>query len=1181
MAMPGADAATSGGIDIISIGCMYKGPWEKKYWSSSRGKDRYPYPVGYQTAWAHSGSTYKMEILEGPRGPMFMISSDGHSCSGQTPDIAWRKFQKTGCPSLKILQRKRLSCKIDGVQLFGFKNPLVQRLFRELVASSYRMAEQHLETSSSCNGASAMEKDDQCENAGTDSDSEPNLPRPLVEKKKSPRHESIARQSVYQAHPKRPRPDTYNDKPLKPLKLKKMSNKVMVSKSCSTLEEKHEYNELPGASSAAVKLQSVGENLKSIDSSKHLREGVVLVKSDSKFFGTGSPVHTRKKPDRSENTDLRTVRLPVKTGEEDGDSLVPKDCLEINEVQLCVPDTLMQDDPINSASSVWEKSAQIMKEDSTDYGSINSDLVVADSDEEEMGKSNSNTSSGKSEFDSIGPAVAQSMMTLLLPQAIPLLKVFSRKKKEIFSSPKLSLYEVNSEHGNVEMGEKVDSADSAAAPFSTENLDQETMHTQNEDPGSRVSISEHRNSIVPDSFEDDQDGGPMDDYKTSFSETLEADDGNNRCASPSKEAHTKYVEGLCPVSDKARWDTHSCEKHRKHIEASPNPASVDAYGTKLTPTGNTVKGLVADPNAERGAAKIKTFAQVQNMIYARKKVSLEASSENYCGYLSKSVRHGNSGDESTSTMCHAFQFKEANMNSEVASNNVKPIALPNHNQGCTPQTQSKPKSCFFSPPISLQRPQESSYDNSVYGQRSTAEFNCSAFCNQGTNFRDESALKSVELQVCSDKEVYRNVRVNCELEGNVYVVGCYLHPMPVLSVLLSREGNEISICASCGLLAEKERTMFVYRISVEGEMTGCPSFLGYTRVTLPSAEYRPGREIAREKCGSQFTLDGRYLVLLDSFETPYCRKGRTDCVCSTCKLNCFENNAVKIVQVKPGYVSLMAKFKTDDNLRCILVCETNYIIAAGESGSLHVWAMNATWSAETESFVIPANGCNSPGIVELKRIPKCTLVVGLNGCGEFSLWDICNKVIISRFSGPGNSISQFLPISLITRSPAFGNTDLEVQIDAIMAATKVRFSNRTNNHTLLPLQEDIVVWLLVSTDPDSTAQYEHKSGPCQANPARCWRLALLIKNMVILGSQLDRSAATVGASAGKGIMGTHDGLVYSWELSTGTKLGILHHFRGSSVSCIAAAAATDDDSRVAGVVAVGADDGQLLVCLHP
>ncbi|KAL9389208.1 hypothetical protein Peur_017813 [Populus x canadensis] len=52
-----------------------------------------------------------------------ITSTDGYSCSGQIPDIAWQKFQKNCCPHTKTWHGKRFSCKIDGIEVFGFKNP--------------------------------------------------------------------------------------------------------------------------------------------------------------------------------------------------------------------------------------------------------------------------------------------------------------------------------------------------------------------------------------------------------------------------------------------------------------------------------------------------------------------------------------------------------------------------------------------------------------------------------------------------------------------------------------------------------------------------------------------------------------------------------------------------------------------------------------------------------------------------------------------------------------------------------------------------------------------------------------------------------------------------------------------------------------------------------------------------
>ncbi|KAJ1406973.1 FY-rich, C-terminal [Sesbania bispinosa] len=81
------------------------------------GKDRYPYPVGYQVVRAHNGITYKMEIREGVNGPKFLISSDdGSSYSGKTPDFVWEEFQKKGCSRMKIWHGKRLSSKMDGLE---------------------------------------------------------------------------------------------------------------------------------------------------------------------------------------------------------------------------------------------------------------------------------------------------------------------------------------------------------------------------------------------------------------------------------------------------------------------------------------------------------------------------------------------------------------------------------------------------------------------------------------------------------------------------------------------------------------------------------------------------------------------------------------------------------------------------------------------------------------------------------------------------------------------------------------------------------------------------------------------------------------------------------------------------------------------------------------------------------
>ncbi|KAF3603072.1 hypothetical protein F2Q69_00035955 [Brassica cretica] len=70
-------------LKIFFVGVLYSG-----YWSSSRVKDRFPYPVGYKTVRAHNGSTYYMEIEEGAKGPLFLNGAESYSIDSDTSDTS-------------------------------------------------------------------------------------------------------------------------------------------------------------------------------------------------------------------------------------------------------------------------------------------------------------------------------------------------------------------------------------------------------------------------------------------------------------------------------------------------------------------------------------------------------------------------------------------------------------------------------------------------------------------------------------------------------------------------------------------------------------------------------------------------------------------------------------------------------------------------------------------------------------------------------------------------------------------------------------------------------------------------------------------------------------------------------------------------------------------------------------
>lgn len=149
--------------------------------------------------------------------------------------------------------------------------------------------------------------------------------------------------------------------------------------------------------------------------------------------------------------------------------------------------------------------------------------------------------------------------------------------------------------------------------------------------------------------------------------------------------------------------------------------------------------------------------------------------------------------------------------------------------------------------------------------------------------------------------------------------------------------------------------------------------------------------------------------------------------------------------------------------------------------------------------------------------------------------------------------------------------DAKEYISCMDATTK--FLERGETNACLPIEgKDVAIPLLISgnLDPDL---HGHRLTDCQVSKVGWWRQALLVNNTVISETVLDSRAAAVGTSAGHGIIGTCDGYVYMWELSTGIILGNLHYFKGSAVSCIA----TDDSSSGAFAVA---GDCRLRVYLH-
>lgn len=114
--------------------------------------------------------------------------------------------------------------------------------------------------------------------------------------------------------------------------------------------------------------------------------------------------------------------------------------------------------------------------------------------------------------------------------------------------------------------------------------------------------------------------------------------------------------------------------------------------------------------------------------------------------------------------------------------------------------------------------------------------------------------------------------------------------------------------------------------------------------------------------------------------------------------------------------------------------------------------------------------------------------------------DISKRTIVSKFSGSSSSVCDFLPIGMFRwkkDSQVSSGYDVDGHVNRMIA------SDQTSACSVSPFDEDFAMWLLVSADSESDAQHNYMSQDYQSNSAGLWRLALLVKNTVLLGTTLD------------------------------------------------------------------------------
>ncbi|KAH9298103.1 hypothetical protein KI387_029785, partial [Taxus chinensis] len=402
---------------------------------------------------------------------------------------------------------------------------------------------------------------------------------------------------------------------------------------------------------------------------------------------------------------------------------------------------------------------------------------------------------------------------------------------------------------------------------------------------------------------------------------------------------------------------------------------------------------------------------------------------------------------------------------------------------------------------------------------------------------------------------------------SIELVGCYEHPIPVISMALSVQGEDIHLCVVCGLPQGRERNLFIYKVVIRDASENCSYLLGYIVVILPDVEGYFDTKSTFDRYGIQLTPDGKNLILLESIKVQDLSEPSMNCLQSQCvSQGQCEGHGVKLVSVKDGHVSLLTRLSSMESMYCILVSAPQSIIAAGQNGSVHVWNMDISWRMCSEEFVLPSSGHTS-SIWELLAVPRLShLIIGHDCNGYYVIWDVSRRLILSKFCSVEYKIFQSFVLGTVMQN---GHDDMSVSFTDCELLDK--FDNRKdlkdnmvpreqdesrmegNDFPCLHSEDNIAVCLLVLAVPYKDEVQRNQAEYCdELKQKGLWRFALLENSVFLVGSTLDERASAASILYQSGVMGTSEGYIYTWEAMTGRKVFASRDFEGVGISCISA-----------------------------
>ncbi|OEL18842.1 hypothetical protein BAE44_0020139, partial [Dichanthelium oligosanthes] len=1051
-------------IEIVSAGALYcrGGDWERKYWSCSR-----------------------------------VTSTKGDSATGETPDIAWKNLQKkTGVKVRNWQTRRNFPQKIDGAELFGFKNASVQRLLRELIVDSTGAVEVNLPSAVASEASIPLTHNDAADVAEAE------------------------------------------DLPV-----------------CLAIEG--------GTAKRSIKPSQVESP------SKKVHHQDMFTSVDNCNTSTHRNANERDPAGRPQLEDVSDSRCTLPLLEE----------LPGNSKYTSLDDNLEESSPVSS---------------------------------EQIGlSSGSYLSSEKTDLELAEKEVAKSMMSILLPQAIPLLNKINKKKKSKHKKKEKSTVSVRtaSSHNPSDdrcqgltvptiIGEGINKSSSGTCDYGVSHCDLVKNGFADDDCTNVFKLGK-MNDFVADSFEDDahilgdNTSKPMDvHHHESDDACSRGPDENSKLLYGKTEGHAKLFERQVGVHDGTNapdvvYDHEkgqyilsdsllACLEEEFGGEDSSHPANYNQCNGDVDQmqfekqfndlTNGTQNGSSVSMDVSCHKINGNGSADVCAQAFARHGSAVSRNGEFLANILPSPVQSNAHNDaakwgkhdvSSTLIAPPACQAKSSLlvMQNEQHHTEVPAIDQKSNTSYHSDDVEFIDKYVAFEPSEKCRHSNDGSQGVSttkvwpVGDEPKADEGNllgeveeCQAGCRNGN--------KNTMISVCRESNVCERIPPKGENDvfhhqpGHAFSITNRTHGL--VSEYTKAQARSLYIYALCGLLESCQRFVYVYTITKD-QQDAPPCFVGYTPLLLPSLDQSSTGNFSFGRSGLHFTPDAQFLVLLSCIRIPFCRMENIDCLCSVCKLGRCEDNSLKIVSVNLGYVSLITKLMPYGTVSCILICEPNYIVATEDSRNLHIWEMVNGWSEISEQYVIPSLGNVGPSVVELRRMPKSSsLIMGHDG------------------AVPGNIVFQILPVGLcslqddIIHAPV---DDIDKKPLEMMIGDMTRKIDQES--FMMPPREDIAVWVLISSA--SVAEYQHDLRTKEHN-AR-WRLALLAKR-VFMGNILDTRVTALDASGNYGFAGTHGGQLYLWELSSGRKLTGIQCFNRGPISCVAvdaksgAVAVTDGECQV-------------------